>query len=153
MQEKMTTFPVYIDTRLIQLLRLTPMEDRLDLLPHLVLTDDTKGTQGTQSELDSSETSEELIEVKEKEDEILNRGTNPGAECGHGTHRAEPAYQAYLDVRNAVKNHNVLDEIEFVEGGLTGVPTSEYREETRVVNEIGRKFWVQVKGLLVLELE
>jgi len=138
MKEKMTTFAVDIDTRLIQLLRLTPMEDRLDLLPHLV---------------HPSSNDTELLEVKERENEVLNRGTNPGADFGHGSHKADPAYQAYLDVRNAVKNHNILDEIDFVEGGLTGVPTSEYREETKVVNEIGRKFWVQIKGLLVLELE
>jgi hypothetical protein len=134
MTEKTTSFPVDIDNRLIQLMRLTPMDDALDLLPDLVKDADGQADSDPAGELTST--------------------------AEHGAHKHEAPYQAYMSVRRAVRESNRADDrdaqkkiIDFVQGGLTGIPTSEIGELHTLVNSIGKKFFMQVKGLLVMELE
>lgn len=132
MQEKMTSFAVDADTRLIQLMCLTPMDDSLDLLPRL---------------------------MKDESDPDVEGKKDPEGEAhvsGHGLHKDTPAYRALQDVRRAVRVSGKPERvriIDFVEGGLTGIPATEAKELHTVVNKIGQKFFMQMKGLLVLELE
>jgi len=133
MQEKMTSFPVDADTRHIQLMRLTPMEDSFDLLPVLV------------TEMEDADAEDK----KDPAGELMHAS-------GHGKHKNSAAYKAYLDVRKSVRESNKAEKvriIDFVEGGLTGIPTSEVKELHTLVNKISQKFFMQMKGMLVMELE
>merc|ERR1711998_412838 len=105
MQEKTVSFPVDADTRLIQLMRLTPMNDSLDLLPNLMKDEGDEDPDGSLSSY--------------------------GSALGHGEHKAKAAYRAYRDVRKSIRDSlkpEPVRLIEFVEGGLTGIPTSEVKE-------------------------
>jgi len=151
MQERLVSFSVDADTRLIHLLRLTPLKDYLDLIPRL------EGDRDHDEELDRSE-------------ELLSP-------ADHGKHKKSQAYEAYLSVRNVIRSSieprppsNPQDDddkledtmskgseseicLEFIEGGLTGISATEHREIYTLVNKLSQKFFMQLKGLLVMELE
>merc|ERR1712107_117226 len=82
--------------------------------------------------------------------------TNALSSQGHGAYKEKDDYKAYLQVRKTIRESHSTSlpkVIQFVEGGLTGIPIAEYRESPTLVNEIAEKFFMQVKGLLVMELE
>lgn len=142
LKEKMTSFPVDIDCKMIQLLRLAPLDDSRDIIPDLVGAEP-----GDASARDPVEEDPDECRTPKKQD------------FQTGDHKQTLGYDVYKKVRAVIqqvhpkKDAQLAAIIDFVEGGLTGIPAAEWREEAAVVNKIGEKFFLILKGQMVMELQ
>merc|ERR1712046_100582 len=60
---------------------------------------------------------------------------------------------SYRELRHEITRSGKPEIIAFVEGGFTGIPATARGNEPALVNDIGERYFMQMKGLLCLGLE